>query len=312
MKRNHIVLILVSCSCIYSQIVVPDRAIAQLDGYEILKTDISARASGMSGAFVGMTGDIHALFYNPAGLIGLQKKTVGLTYIDHLLDFKAGSIIYGLPSGLKSKYAFGINYINYGSFDGRDNSGAPTTSFSAQDAVFVAGYASEYSSNIYYGINSKFLYSNIDEFSSTLVAFDGGVIYAIPEYMLTIGVSVANIGFVASAFVNTKESVPAVAKAGLTKKLAHLPLLISAEFRQFFDGEFQVVGGGELAFSDSLTGRVGYDSHGPDQKIDDEGGPFAGASVGFGFQWQSYTLDYSYNSFGVIGDLQWITLTTGL
>ena len=307
MKLKHFAVITVLL--VIALFVFPGVTPAQLSGYEILKTEISARASGMSGAFVGVTGDLHALFYNPAGLIGIQKKTVSFTYLDHVLDLKAGNIVFSFPYGLKSKYAFGVNYINYGTFEGRDRNGFPTSSFDAQDIVFVGGFAREYSSNLYFGLAGKALYSKIADFSSMVIALDGGVIYKVPEKMLTIGVSVNNVGLVTSAYADTKDDVPAMLKGGFSKHLAHLPLLISFEYRQFLNGDFQFVGGGEFAFTESFKGRIGYNSYGPDQKIGDEGGTFAGASFGFGFRWQRYLFDYSFSSFGVIGYLQRLTVS---
>lgn len=312
MKKKLILSIFVLLSGCFGSIVNAGSALAQLSGYEILKTEVSARAAALSGAFVAMTGDIHSLFYNPAGLIGIQNKTFGFTYLDYTLDFQAGNLLYAAPVGIHNKYAFGVNFIDYGSFEGRDITGAPTASFSAQDVVFAGGFAREYSSNVYYGVSGKVLYSKIADFNSTVVVFDGGIIYNFPEFMATIGVSVANIGFVTSAFDKTKDDVPAVVKTGFTKRLAHLPLLISAEYRQFFDGEFRIVGGGEFTLTDSFKGRFGYNSFGQDQKIGDEGGSFSGASFGFGFQWQNYVLDYAFNSFGVLGNLNRITLSAGL
>ena len=312
MKKKLILSIFIVMCSYFESISNAGTVFAQLSGYEILKTEVSARASALSGAFVGMTGDIHSLFYNPAGLIGIQNKTFGFTYLDYTLDFQAGNLIFAAPVGIHNKYALGVNFIDYGSFEGRDITGAQTAPFSAQDVVFAGGFAREYSSKIYYGVSGKVLYSKIADFNSTVVAFDGGIMYNIPEYMVTIGVSAANIGFVTSAFDKTKDDVPAVVKVGFTKSLAHLPLLISAEYRQLFDGEFRIVGGGEFTFTESIRGRFGYNSFGPDQKIGDEGGSFAGASFGFGFQWQKYVLDYAFNSFGVLGNLNRITFSVGM
>lgn len=287
----------------------PRNAIAQISGYELLKMDISARASGLSGAFVGITGDLHSLFYNPAGLIGIQNKSLSFTFLDHVLDIKTGSLVFAAPRGINSKIAIGVNYINYGSFEGRDKSGIPTSSFDAQDVVIVGGYAREYSSSLYYGLSGEVLYSKIGEFSSTVIGIGGGLIYSMPENLLTVGISITNVGIVTSAYVETKDDVPTVIKGGFTKELAHLPLLISIEYRQYLDGEYQIVGGGEFTIAEFLKGRLGYNSFGTDQKIGDEGGDFAGASFGFGFKWRQYLIDYSFSSFGVIGNLQRFTVS---
>ena len=135
----------------------PGSSSGQLSGYEILKTEISARASGMGGAFVGITGDVNALFYNPAGLTGIQKKTTSFTYLDHVMDFKAGNFIFSSSYKLHTKYAVGINYINYGTFEGRNVDGTPAPDYTPQDLVLPGGIAREYSPNLYYGVSGKIL-----------------------------------------------------------------------------------------------------------------------------------------------------------
>ncbi|KPK93650.1 hypothetical protein AMJ80_05830 [bacterium SM23_31] len=285
----------------------PGISSGQLSGYEILKTEISARASSMGGAFVGISGDVHALFYNPAGLTGIQEKIVSFTYLDHVMDFKAGNIIFSSTYGLNTRYGIGIKYINYGTFEGRNVDGSDAPDYTPQDIVLTGGIAREYCSNLYYGVSGKLLYSKIASYSSTLAAVDGGIIYKIPEQMLTFGVSAANIGYVVSAYSESKDDMPAMLRGGFTKQLAHLPLLLSFEYRQFLNRDYQLVGGGEFTFSESFKGRLGYNSYGRDQKIGDEGGTLAGVSFGFGFIWQRYMFDYSFSSFGVIGSLQRLT-----
>ena len=126
--------------------------------------------------------------------------------------------------------------------------------------------------------------------------------------MFTVGVSVANAGYVVSAYSESKDDMPTMLRGGFSKQLAHLPLLLSFEYRQFFNRDYQLVGGGEFTLAESFKGRLGYNSYGRDQKIGDEGGTFAGMSFGFGFLWRRYTFDYSFYYLGVIGSLQRLTL----
>jgi len=286
---------------------LPGDVSAQNSGYDILNLDVSARSSGMGGAFVGIDGDLHALFYNPAGLAAINKRTASVSFLDHVLDINSGNAVTVFPRG-ETVYAAGISYINYGDFEGRDEFGNDTGSFSAQDVVLTGGLSRKYTDNIYYGVGSKVMYSKIESFSSTAIAADAGVMYVIPEQMLTIGLSLANIGYVAQAYDETRDDLPMVVKAGFSKRLAHLPFLMSLEFRQFFDGESQIVGGGEFTFSDYFKGRFGYNSYVGDQKIGDEGGTLSGFSFGIGLYWKKYVIDYAFTSMGIIGNLNRLTL----
>ncbi|MFC1513971.1 PorV/PorQ family protein [candidate division KSB1 bacterium] len=282
---------------------------SQLPGYDILKTEISARAAGMGGAFTGISGDHHSVFYNPAGLSGLSSKKIGFTYLDHTLDIKSGNFIYASEFKQDIRYALGMNYINYGSFEGRDLSGLPTGTYSAQDVVFTGGVAKKHNTNLSYGGSVKMLYSKIAEYSSSVMAINAGMTYFIPKHELTLGLSFENVGYVMSAYYDTKDDMPTMIKGGFSKKLAHLPLLVNIEYRQMTNSDYQFVGGGEFTFSDRFKGRFGYNSYGRDQKIDDEGGILTGLSLGFGVYFKQYIVDYSFTSKGVIGDLQRLTVS---
>jgi hypothetical protein len=60
-----------------------------------------ARASGLGGAFTSIADDVHALYYNPAGLVYLRRKEFAATY---------GLLHTGLEDGSK----IGSSYIAYG------------------------------------------------------------------------------------------------------------------------------------------------------------------------------------------------------
>ncbi|MFC1564149.1 PorV/PorQ family protein [candidate division KSB1 bacterium] len=287
---------------VLTALIQPQISFSQLPAYTILEKEISARASGMAGSFNSIAGDPYSLFYNPAGLIGVQNNTVGFTYVNDLLDLNAGNFVYSGSYDVTTKYAVGMHYINYGDFSKRDEFGNDLGSFTVNDVVLTAGAAREFSTNIYWGASAKYLYSRIDEYSSSVFLGDAGIIYTIPSENLNIGLSLSNFGFVVSPYIDTKEDLPTSVKAGVSKKLAHAPVLISAEYRSFFTGEDQILGGGEFYFSDKFTGRIGYNSYGKDQNVGDDNGFLAGVSFGFGFKYKKYLIDYAFSSFGTLGN----------
>lgn len=77
-------------------IVLPQRASAS---FEDLGT--GARATGLGGAFTPLADDIHALYYNPAGLVFVRRKEIAATY--------------GLlHSGLGDKSKISNSFVAYG------------------------------------------------------------------------------------------------------------------------------------------------------------------------------------------------------
>ena len=170
-------------------------------------------------------------------------------------------------------------------------------------------YAEGIYDNLKTGISVKFINSKIENYSASAVAFDLGVIYTFTKHNLNIGFSILNIGSITKAFIETKESLPSQIKGGFSKKLAHLPLILNAEIRRFDDNKFQYLGGGEILFNEKITGRFGYNSNGNDQHFGITDDSFAGFSLGLGFAWQKFILDYSLSSMGGIGNQNRFTIT---
>ncbi|MCP4725233.1 MAG: PorV/PorQ family protein [bacterium] len=281
---------------------LPVNVFSQIPAYLVLEKEVSARASGLAGSFNMISGDPYALFYNPAGLIGVPNKTIGFTYVNDLLDLNAGNFVYTGSWDVTTKYAGGVHFINYGDFTGRDEFGNNTGDFTVNEILMTAGIAREFSANIYWGVSGKYLYSNIESFTSSVFLGDVGVVYLIPTENLSFGVNFSNFGFVASPYIDNKEDLPTSIKTGVSKKLEHAPVLLTMEYRAFLTGEDQILGGTEFYFSDTFTGRIGYNSYGKDQSIGDDSGFLAGVSMGFGFKYKKYIIDYAFSSYGVLGN----------
>ncbi len=281
---------------------------AQTPGYSMLERETSARASALAGAFTGVYGDAQTLFYNPAGIMGSKNKSIGFTLIDDILDLKAGNFVYSNSLNKTTKYAFGANYVNYGEFEGRDIFGNDTGTFSANDLVLAGGIAKEYSTNLFWGVSAKYLFSNIEEYSSSVMLADAGVIYRMPAQKVTVGLTLSNAGWVISKYAEMKDDPPTSIKAGISKSLAHAPVTVFTEYRSYFEGDDRIAGGMEVDFSDKFTGRIGYNSYGADQKVGDDNGTLAGASIGFGFKWKEYLIDYAFNSLGALGNQNRLTV----
>jgi len=304
-KNNDFKISIISAVLI---LVIYSNSYSQTPAYAILEKEISARAAGMSGSFSSISGDAYSLFYNPAGLIGSQDNYLGLTYINDILDINTGQLVY-TSSKNTTKYGFGVNFTNYGDFDGFDVLGNSTGSFNANDVLFVGGIARSYSESIYWGVSGKFLYSQIDEFSSTVLLADLGLLYRLEDQDFNLGVTISNFGFVASEYIDESETIPTSVKVGANKKLEHAPILISLEYRGFFEGDAQYLGGVEVYFSDTFSGRGGYNSFGTDQEAGDDNGTLPGVSLGFGLKFDKYILDYAFTSMGVLGNLNMFTIS---
>lgn len=284
--------------------------------YNFLNLDIGARASALGGSFNSTPDDVNTMFYNPAALSTLTEKQASIGFFKYLMDINSGNIAYSQRYKDAGYFGASIRYVNYGSFEKFDEQSNNLGTFSANDFALSLGYSDVYKNNFHYGVNLKFIYSNIDEFSSTAIAADLGVLFTFPANMLNVGVSLLNAGTQLSEYESTKEDLPLDLRVGVNKKLEHLPLNVHLEFDnltsdvdQFFDRFKTISVGGEFDFSDNVQFRIGYNnSQRQDLKTGSSLG-IAGFSTGLGVKFlENYSIDYAFNSLGKVGSTQRIDL----
>lgn len=278
-------------------------------GFEFLRTEIGARAAGMGGAYVGVTGDVHSLFYNPGSIVFIRKKGASASYLNNVMDFNVGAGAYIQPISKLSSFGVGIQYLDYGDFQGKDEFGRDTGTFGANDIALTGSFGRLIRRDLGIGVSIKYVQSKIAGYSASAIAGDFGILYLLPDKGVTLGISLLNVGKSIDAFVNTKEDLPSQVKAGITKQLTHLPLLISGEIRRFSDGEFFFNGGGELQLRSSIRLRLGYSSVGRDQKLGLDSDRWSGFSIGGGIIIRDMIMDYSLSSMGGIGTQNRFTLS---
>ena len=284
--------------------------------YDFLRQDVSARASSMAGSYVSMTGEPSSLFYNPSSIGVLESPLAAFGYTSHLLDINAGFAAVASSVEDIGVVGFGVNYINYGSFDGRTESGDATGTFGAGDIAISLSVARELEENIYYGISGKFIYSSIADVTSSALAADIGILYVIPgNNPVTLGASLTNIGTQLDPYGSVREPLPVELTIGGTIKPQHLPLQLSINFHKLNESQDAVIDhfnafsvGGEFTLSKALRFRFGYNNEQRKElKIGSSAGS-AGFSLGSGLMMKYWQVDYSINSLGKIGSINRISI----
>jgi hypothetical protein len=279
-------------------------------GYEFLRTHIGARPSAMAGAFICIPGDIHAIYFNPAGLASISGRLASATYLNHVLDFQSGFIAYTQPIKSLGQMAVGINYMNYGDFDQTDINGNKIGSFGAGSFAIISSLGRSINEDLMAGVSVKFIYSSIDEYNSTALALDLGAIYKVPFIDdMNVGFGIFNVGQALTAFMDHKDPLPLNFVLGISKKLAHLPLEYCITANKYIDDDIQFNVGGEFTLTEGVFLRIGYNSLGRELKIGADGDQFAGISLGLGFHWKQMQFDYGLSSFGAIGYLNRATFS---
>lgn len=140
-------------------------------------------------------------------------------------------------SGIKSGYAgyanhhkkwninwsTGIQFTNYGRFQGADEWGNLREEFSAGDYSLVLGMNRPLNENFSMGLNTKFIYSQYESYIATGLAWDIGAHYVLKDRNAHIGVVAKNLGFVTKSYTENGGILPFDLQVGFSKKLKHLP-----------------------------------------------------------------------------------------
>jgi hypothetical protein len=278
--------------------------------FEFIRSQYSPRGAAMGGNLMAVKSDIQAALYNPAALAGNPDRLWGISYTDHLLDFKAGHLAYSQPYRNWGNFNGSLLYFNYGNFNETDEFGDRTgRTFSAAEFALSLGYSNSLGGGFDYGTAIKFLYSSLDKYNASAMALDAGLIYTISGTKdLTFGVSLANLGFTLDNYTTKKEKLPFLFQLGFAKRLEHLPLLFTASFQDMTLNEDHLTDflerfaiGGEFDISQIIKFRLGYQNQ-INQDIKPVGRTIlSGISLGLGILWRQFRLDYAYSNFGDLG-----------
>ena len=284
--------------------------------YEFLRNDASARAAAMGGTFATITGDPTGLFYNPALLQTVDSTQASFTGFKHLLDINSGFAVVGTEIEGIGKVGAGINYNNYGAFQRVDRMGRELGEFGSSDLALSVGWGTELGEGFSAGLAAKFIYSNIDTYSSSALALDGGLLFVDTARRVNAALSLLNLGSQLSTFNDLSEPLPLDLKLGISHTLRGLPLQIGVNFHRLLDStdnflarfeEFSV--GGEFTVSRPIRLRFGYDHATRRDIAFGESKGLAGFSAGLGVVVKEYRFDYAFNSLARLGSLHHFSIT---
>ncbi len=283
-------------------------------GFSFLNTDFSPRSAAMASAFMTMRGDLNTLNMNPAGLASVKGKPFFFNYTNYLLDINGGQAGYSFVAPYLQRVAVSISYMDYGNFETTDQYAVPTgETFSAHDFALMVTQAGYLDAHFSYGVSVKYAFSQIENYNAQAVGFDFGLQYAAPfEKDLYFAVTFLNTGWNIKRFGSTKESLPTTLNVGVSKRLAHLPLEVSAVLRglnldsdEWYNRFERFSVGGELMLSKHLRLRLGY-NHSLHQDLDTGAsaqGNFGGVSGGVSIYVRSLRFDYAYSNLQDLGNI---------
>ena len=298
-----------------------------LSSFQFLQLEPSARAAALGGAMVAVAdGDPNALFYNPATPGTVAERSATLSYLNHLADMNAGTVAYShTASTLGTTLSGGIRFASWGEFQRRDAYGEPTGTFRASDAALTLGASRGVGERLRYGANLHLLHAQIDRARATAVAVDVGGLYRWPAYGMSVGAALRNAGTALDGYGDRSTPLPLDLQVGVSKRLAHLPLLLTVAAYDLTNLSTGVRGGttfdhvlghlimgAEMRPGDVLRLRVGYNHRRSRELALTDRFDFAGVGLGFGIHLGRIAVDYAYNSWSSLGGLHQFTVRARL
>lgn len=281
--------------------------------YSFLKIDVSARSTAMGGAFVGLSDDQSALYFNPAGLIQIENKSFFTTYNNYLSDVQSGFLGYVHPYSENTRLGVSVHYFNYGSMSKRGNQNEDLGTFGASDFAIGLSWVKSINSQFSLGATGKFIYEGIENFSSDALALDLGIIHISKDERTRFGLVGQNVGVQLKGFTKShKDDLPTAVKVGMSHHVRELPLIVALDIAKPFDNDIFFNLGGEFTALEPLYLRLGWSSFGKNFKTDSDKDNLAGFAAGFGVTWKVYRFDYAFSSYADLGGVHKISVSGGI
>lgn len=278
-----------------------DRGDGASNTADFLRLQAGAAAAAQGEAYVGRSGGVEVLPYNPAGLATMENRQLLLQHNQYLLDATSNYIAYASP--LRSaRVAASLHYLDHGDFTRRTLSnpnGAGT--FGADALLFTAAAAYPFTDRVSGGIAMKIFREEIDNASRSGFAADLGVHYRNPFRwgLLELGAAARNLG-PQVRFDRDKEDLPIEFAAGGSVLFWNDHIRLSGELALPRNQELDFRTGVELRLIPAFALRAGYNTR------NDLG---HGLSLGAGFRYKALDLDYAWVPFEQAGDAHRVGLT---
>ncbi len=152
-----------------------------------------SRALGLGGAFVGMADDASALWWNPAGLMQLNKMEITTLYASLWEDTYYNFIGYAHPTLNWGSFGVGVVQIDSKNFKERSNIADTPTNFNIVQQAFLLSYGNKFLEKLSAGVSFKMISQKMPSYSDTGLGIDGSLFYRSLDKKLSLGVNLQNL-----------------------------------------------------------------------------------------------------------------------
>lgn len=300
--------------------------------YQFLQLTTSPRQAALGGNAQSMwDADPNMSYWNPALMNPKSHNKLAFNYLRHLSDIQMGTFSYVYQLNKKNFFSIHSQYVDYGDFVAADETGNVNGKFTAKEAAVFLGYAYNLGDFFTLGTNIKYIHSIIETYTSYAVAADFGLVFHDIDYETNISLGVRNIGMQIKPYESTKEDLPIQVNLGISHKLEHVPLELTAtlhDLQKFNISEKEgsngrpvsnarkVVDhlsvGAELFPGRGFNIRAGYNFKRGNELNTDLTKNFSGITFGFGLRISAFRIDYAHAQYHSAGNTDHLGITVDL
>lgn len=312
--------------------------------YQFLNLVTSPRQAALGGKTLTIyDNDVNQVHFNPATINSEMHNQLALNYGSYYgeVTYGTASYAYTYDRHLQTFQA-GVNYINYGKFDGYDENGEATSQFTGSEIALSLGYAYNIPyTNLFVGANGKLISSTLESYNSFGAAVDLGAIYIDEVNDVNWALVIRNIGTQITTYNGLNEKLPLEIMVGVSQELENVPIRwhLTLENLQQWDVSFtnpnqsqtsidgttseekvsffgnalrHMIFGVELFPKKTFNFRLGYNFRRAEELLVSEQRNFSGISVGFGLKLNKLKFNYSYSRYTLAANTSLFGLTVNL
>ena len=312
--------------------------------YQFLNLVTSPRQAALGGKTITIyDNDVNQAHFNPATINPEMDNQLALNYGSYFgeVSYGTASYAYTYDRHLQT-FQVGVNYVNYGKFDGYDENGQATSQFTGSEVALSFGYAYNVPyTNLFLGANGKLISSTLESYNSLGGAVDLGAVFIDEANDVNWALVIRNIGTQFTTYNGLNEKLPMEIMVGVSQELENVPLrwhLTLENLQQWnisftnpnqaqtsLDGSSSnekvsvfgnalrhVIFGAELFPKKGFNIRVGYNFRRAEELLILEQRNFSGISIGFGLKFNKLKFNYSYSRYTLAANTSLFGLTVNL
>ena len=317
---------------------------AQIGGkhvYQFLNLVTSPRQAALGGKTITIFDeDVNQAHFNPATINAEMDNQLSLNYGSYFGEVTYGTASYAYTYDRRTQtIQAGVNYVNYGKFEGYDENGVETSEFTGSEIALSVGYAYNIPySDFYIGANAKLISSTLESYSSFGGAIDLGALFIDTRNDVNWALVIRNIGMQFTPYYESRETLPLEIIVGVSQEVENVPVRwhLTLENLQQWNIAFSnparaegnidggatpekvsflnnalrhVVIGAELFPRKSFNVRIGYNFRRAEELRVVEQRHFSGISAGFGLRVNKLKFNYSYSRYTLAANTSLFGLT---